>query len=240
MSTPTNQDASKILLGSVGSSDRVITKEDADPASFPAGRAVRRTSTEGSLSLASGSLIGVSLGASLSDTKKTAVCRVGNRVPIQLAGYLVKGSLTFIKKTAAVVNIAFITGGVAGSEVVTVTGDTDAGWLISVSMSGGVSTATQMKAALDGSAAALALIETQIASGAGATAQAAFASDEIDGYDHAVIGAAVRVSLITGMAIPTVGALTGACYADTVKDGISHETGLAICKVAPIDMGGGL
>lgn len=236
----TKHDASKILLGVVQTSDRVITKEDADPASFPAGRAVRRTSTEGSLSLASGSLIGVSLGPSLSDTKKTAVCRAGNRVPLQLAGYLVKGGLTFIKKTASVVNIAFITGGTAGSEVVTVTGDDTAGWLISVSMSGGVSTATQLKTALDNEAASLALIETQITSGQSAVAQAAFASDEIDGYDHAVIGAAVRVSLITGMAIPTVGALTGACYADTVKDGISPDTGLAVCKVAAIDMGGGL
>jgi len=240
MSTPTYHDASKILLGSVGSSDRVVTQHNADPASFPAGRAVRQSSTVGGLSLTSGQLLGVSLGASLSDDKKTAVCRAGNDVPIQLGASLVKGSLTFIKKTAAVVNIAFITGGTAGSEVVTVTGDDDAGYLISVSMSGGVSTATQMKTALDASAPALALIETQIASGQGATAQAAFASDEIDDTSFAVKGAAVRISTASGMAIVSGGSLTGAVYNDSAKSGINPLTGAVAYPVASIDMGGGL
>lgn len=93
---------------------------------------------------------------------------------------LVKGSLTF----AAVQNgfdgddisVAFITGGTAGNEVVTVVGKA-----ISVSMAGGVSTATQLKAKLDASPAASALITTTIAGGQSATAQAAFAVENLSG-----------------------------------------------------------
>jgi len=238
---PTNHDATKALLGVVFSSDREITNEPSDPASFPAGRAVRRK-TDGTLSLASGDgpLIGVSLGVSLSDTKKTAVCRIGNLVPIQIAAYLVKAQLTFVSKVAAPVAIELVTGGTAGSEEVTVTGDADAGYLISVEIESTVSTTTQVKAALDGAAAALALIETQIASGQGATAVTAFAEDDIDTLAQPVIGAAVRVSNVTGIAIPTGGSLTGAFYASGALDGISYVDGSAAYKVALIDMAGGL
>ena len=235
-------DATKMLLGASRSSDKDVTCENADPASFPAGRAVRGKS-DGTISLASGDgkLIGVSMGKSLSDHKKTAVARAGNLIPIEIAAYLTKGSLTFVKKVTAVVNIAFITGGTAGSEVVAVTGDADAGYLISVSMDGGVSTATQMKTALDLSAPALALIETHIASGAGGTAQAAFASDEIDAVAQPVIGAAVYVSNVTGKAMPALyGAITGASYASGALDGISPDDGTTLYKVALIDMAGGL
>lgn len=240
----TNHDASKILLGSVGSSDRTVTSFDSDPASFPAGRAVRQKS-DGKLSLVSsdGFLAGVSVGADLASQKKTAVVRSGNRVPIELAQYLVKAQLTFIKKGLASVAIEFLDTGTAGSEDVTVTGDDDAGWLISVSMEDGVSTTTQIKTALDAEAAALALIETAIASGQTSTAVAAFAEDDIDSQAQAVPGAAVRVSNVTGKAILTAtnaGTLTGALYADTIKDGIDSVTGSALYKVAAIDMAGGL
>lgn len=63
--------------------------------------------------------------------------------------------------------IAYTTGGTAGSEAVTVSGNT-----ITVQISTGVSTATQVKAAVDGSAAAHALVTVAI-SGTGATAQTA-------------------------------------------------------------------
>lgn len=66
-----------------------------DPASFPAGRAVRMNS-DGDLSLAvaAGRLIGISLGRSLSDTKKTAVARTGEAVPLALELKKASGNAT--------------------------------------------------------------------------------------------------------------------------------------------------
>jgi len=242
----TKHDPTKILLGSIGSSDRVVTRYDSDPASFPAGRAVRAKS-DGKISLASGDgfICGISLGADLSSQKKTAVARVGNRVPIELAEYLVKADLSFIKKTTAPVAIEFLAGASAGSEIATLTGDATNGYLVSLSMDNvsTKSTATQCKTALDANADVLALIETVIASGQGSAEQSAFAEDDIDSQAQAVIGAAVRVSNVTGKAIPTAssaGTLTGAVYADTIKDGIDPITGSVAYKVAAIDMGGGL
>lgn len=87
---------------------------------------------------------------------------------------LVKSNLTFIATAYGAagdnISVAFITGGSAGSEVVTVVGNA-----ISVSMASGTSTASQLKTALDNNAAAAALISTVVASGQGGTAQTAFA-----------------------------------------------------------------
>jgi hypothetical protein len=93
-------DATKVLLGTTGSSDREGAKAfDSDPASFPAGKAVSLTSA-GVLSLAAadGMRIGISLGRSLSNTKKTAVLRAGLRVPILLEDELVPvvGELVYV------------------------------------------------------------------------------------------------------------------------------------------------
>lgn len=77
-------DPTKVLLGSHGSSALLAEIENSDPASFPAGLAVRRSST-GALSLTSGSLIGISLGRSLSDHSFTSVARSGSLIPVLLA-----------------------------------------------------------------------------------------------------------------------------------------------------------
>ncbi len=235
--------AGQILVGSYGSSDFQASCEPSDPANYPAGRAVRRK-TDGTLSLASadGALLGVSMGPSLSDTKKTSVARAGDLVPIELAAYLIEGDLTFAMKRAVAAAIEFVDGGADGAEVVTVTGDDVAGWLISVSMDDAASTATHLKAALDAKAEALALIETTIASGNGAVAQDAFAQIDIDVADHAFPGAAVKVSNVTGKAIPpeATGSATGAIYRSDALDGLSPDTGAAVMKMAYIDMGGGL
>jgi hypothetical protein len=233
-------DATKVLMGSTQSSDRDASVFPSDPASFPAGRAVR-LADDGTLSttLADGGLVGVSLGRSLSDTKKTAVCRDGNRVPIELAKYLVKAQLTFTLKRKVAVAIELLDTETAGAETVTVTGDDDAGYLISVGMDSTTSTTTQIKAALDGEPDALALIETKIASGQGATAVTAFASDDIDTMAQAVIGAVVRVSDVTGKAVPAgIGSATGACYASGALTGIQEDA--TEIDVAVIDMAGGL
>jgi len=77
--------ASKVLMGSHGSSDIETSCESGDPATFEAGLIVHLKSDK-TLSLASadGSKIGVSMGISLSDTSKTAVCRSGNFIPVQI------------------------------------------------------------------------------------------------------------------------------------------------------------
>jgi hypothetical protein len=93
---------------------------------------------------------------------------------------LTKGNLTFTALVDGLggndISIEFLDTVSAGSEAVTVT-DT----LISVAIEGGASTATQIKAALDASDAAMDLITVEIESGEGATAQAAFAEDNLEG-----------------------------------------------------------
>jgi hypothetical protein len=228
-------DASKVLLGNVGSSDRVISVHDADPASFPAGRVVRGKS-DGKLSLASsdGALIGVSVGKSLSDTLKTAVCRAGNWVPLALGYYKAVAQLTFIsKRPDLAVTITLTTGGTAGSEVVTVVGPA-----VSVQIQSATSTTTQIKAAIDGDAAAAALMEVQIASGQGSTAVSAFSVAALDAIAQPVVGAAVRASDTTGLGILAGGTLTGAVYLSGLKTGIDEAGNSVPCAL--IDMGGGL
>lgn len=80
------QDATKVLLGSTTRSDKPgTTVYDSDPATYLAGLACRLAST-GLLSLtkSAGEWVGISLGRSLSDIKRTAVLRAGEGVPIRL------------------------------------------------------------------------------------------------------------------------------------------------------------
>lgn len=78
-------DASKVLLGSTGSSAKEISMHESDPATYKAGLVVSLASNS-SLSLlkSAGRRIGVSLGKSLSDHKKTAVLRTGESVPVRI------------------------------------------------------------------------------------------------------------------------------------------------------------
>lgn len=102
----------KTLLGATGSSAKDTSVHNVDPASFPAGTAVRLKS-DGLLTVtkAEGQLIGVSLGKSLSDHKKTTVCRTGESVPILLTddeddyAYVVKGALVYVDDVTGLANI---------------------------------------------------------------------------------------------------------------------------------------
>lgn len=78
-----SHDASKVVMGQTAWSAKDVVEFDNDPASFPAGTAVRLKS-DGTLSktLADGQWLGVSLGRSLSSSKKTAICRAGLKVPM--------------------------------------------------------------------------------------------------------------------------------------------------------------
>lgn len=101
---------------------------------------------------------------------------------IASAASLVKAQLTFTAKAVGYegndISIELLSGGTAGSEVVTVVGKK-----ISVVMESTVSTTTQIKAKIDAKAEAAALVTVAIASGQGATAVTAFAEDNLEGGD---------------------------------------------------------
>jgi len=90
---------------------------------------------------------------------------------------LTKAQLVFTALSAGAlgndISIEFLDTGTAGAEEVTITGS-----LISVSMEAGVSTATQIKAALDASDEAMTLISVAT-TGTASTAQAAFAEENL-------------------------------------------------------------
>ena len=75
-------DATKVVLGATQSTMKHV---DCKSGSIPAGKIVRQKS-DGTLSLAKadGEALGISLGADLSNTSYTAICRAGLRVPILL------------------------------------------------------------------------------------------------------------------------------------------------------------
>lgn len=78
-------DSSKVLMGQTRSNIKEVDNYAGDPATFQAGLCVHLKS-DGTLSLASadGSKLGVSLGRSLSNTNRVAVCRKGLGVPVQV------------------------------------------------------------------------------------------------------------------------------------------------------------
>jgi hypothetical protein len=94
-------DATKVLMGTTQSSFRDV---DNKKGSIEAGKLVRLKSDD-TLSSASadGSAIGISLGKSLSDTARTAICRSGIRVPIKLTA-------AFSPAIGAQVNVSDTTG----------------------------------------------------------------------------------------------------------------------------------
>jgi hypothetical protein len=81
--------SSAIYLGSTRSNVKEVINRDGDPATFLAGLCVHLKSDETlSLAVADGSKLGISLGRSLSNTKRTAICRKGLGVPIRLTNGL--------------------------------------------------------------------------------------------------------------------------------------------------------
>jgi hypothetical protein len=101
-------DPSKVLMGSTVSSDRPgSTTYSSDPALFSAGVACR-VGTDGLLTKTKGtnSFAGISLGKSLSDSKKTTVLRLGSGVPLALA-------LNRASSTATITSFANLVSGTA-------------------------------------------------------------------------------------------------------------------------------
>jgi hypothetical protein len=78
--------SSSIYMGNVGSNIKEVDNRAGNPATFLAGLCVHLKSDDTlSLAAADGSKLGISLGRSLSDTQRTAICRKGLRVPVLLA-----------------------------------------------------------------------------------------------------------------------------------------------------------
>lgn len=94
-------DPTKVLLGATQSSLKQVDNYAGD---IDAGKIVR-LKADGSVSVlaADGLPLGISLGKSLSDTSRTAVCRAGLRVPVLLTG-------AFTPAVGAQVNISDTTG----------------------------------------------------------------------------------------------------------------------------------
>jgi hypothetical protein len=231
-----------IMLGNTASSVQEVSNEPADPADFPAGRAVRRASN-GGLQLASNSvasLIGISLGESLSDTEKTAVCRTGNYVPIVLkndAASVKIGDITFTAKLF----------GAAGNAItVTLVDDTEDGSAnvevdgtdIIVNMEATVTEAQDIVAAIEANSEANALLSCVIDPGDEAAAQAAASETSLTGgSDVAVIGTLVKVDATTGEA-SVDGDTTAAVYLSGPLTGV-YKDGTTV-PAAYIAMPGGL
>lgn len=77
-----SHDTTKVLMGATGSNIKEVTNR---AGTIAAGIAVRLKSDDTiSTAKADGNLLGISIGKSLSDTARTAVCRKGVRVPVQL------------------------------------------------------------------------------------------------------------------------------------------------------------
>lgn len=87
--------ASKVQMGSVGMSGYNASDFAADPATFPAGTAVRLKS-DGTVSVtkSDGAWLGISRGRSLSSTKRLSVVTDGRLVPVLVERQPARGSIT--------------------------------------------------------------------------------------------------------------------------------------------------
>ncbi len=244
-------DPTKTLLGSVPSTCKDVSRHDADPASFPAGTAVRRSSSGGLVVAANGTaaLIGVSCGKDLSDNKKTAVARTGTKIPLLLTNQfatLTKGSLTFTALAAGsdgnTISVEFLDTETDGGETVNVINVT--GNLIQVGMEDGASTATHIKTAIDANIDAAALISTAIAGGEGSNTQSAFAEEFLanggGSFVEGQLGQPVRLNTTTGKAtnVTAGSAVIAAVYVSGELTGVKEDGTTA--PVALVDMLGGL
>lgn len=240
-------DPTKVLLGTTPSSDKDVTCETGSPATFLPGLVVRKN-TDGTLSLTTGTRIGVSLGESLDGaTAKTAVCRTGNEVPILLTDYAAELELedltyTAVDETAAGNLIGIVYADEvedASAEVTSVETDEATGEItITVAMESGATTADDILAAIEADAEADALVTVAV-TGTGATAQTAVARTALadgGGTSYATPGAAVVLHATSGKADAS-GTTTGAVYVSGDKTGVNRDGTTA--SVALIAMHGG-
>ena len=263
-------DATKALLGATGSSAKDISVFNSDPASFPAGLAVRHASVAGTLSLlkTAGMWAGISLGKSLSDTKKTAVARSGELIPILLDSESADGAVTITSyanllsggaDTITVAGVAFVAqagaavlgeatfqaatsnNATAASLAAQINAHATSSALVTAAAVNAVVTITAKAGGTGGNSIGVSL--TEGGSGTGATLSGLSGGNLSGGaaeYDYAVLGAVVYISDTTGKATESGSGSTAsnAVYVSAALDGV-QEDGTSV-KVALVDMPGGL
>lgn len=263
-------DATKVLMGVPLSNEREVENFNSDPASFLAGRAVSRNSA-GVLSLlaSAGMRVGISLGRSQSDSKKTAVCRDGLRVPVRLALKRARGTITIssyanlvsgtddaitINGTAFTAQAGAATPGDATFQAATSNNATAAslaaqinahatiGALVRASASAAVVTIAAIAPGAAANAITLAYTDNDTNVGASVSgATLSGGSDTAGDVDFVTLGAKVYFDDITGDA--TDGALPGSTISDAVYAS-GELTGInedsSEVPAALVDMQGGL
>ncbi len=259
-------DATKVLLGTGQSSAKELETFDEDPATFLAGLACRLAST-GALSLtkADGPLIGISFGKSLSNHKKTSLCRTGLRVPVlverqpargivTITSYanlvatsgdtLAVGATTFTAQSGAVTpgqtTFQAATGNneTAASLAAQINAHATAGALVHATASGAVVTLT----AISNSTAAdtIGLVYTDTHSEIGLTVSGATLTDSDDTPDFLIKGSKVYFSDTTGKADDSKSnaTISDAIYASGLLTGINESGVEVLCAL--VDFPGGL
>jgi hypothetical protein len=134
-------------MGAAQSSGYSVADFDADPASFPAGTAVRLKS-DGTISKtkADGSWIGVSAGRSLSSTKRLSVVTDGRGVPMLVERQPARGSVT-ITSYANLVATTPDTLAIAGTTLTAQSGAATPGQAVFRAATSNAATATSSLAA---------------------------------------------------------------------------------------------
>jgi hypothetical protein len=260
-------DPTKILLGTTQSSSKQGSEVfDSDPATYLAGLAVRRDNS-GLLSVtkSAGGWVGVSLGRSLSDHKKTVVLRAGERVPLLLERQPARGVITItsfanlVSGTADTITVGATvftaqagaaTGGsstfqaatsnnaTASSLAAQINAHATAGALVVASVAGAVVTLTAKSNATDADSVALAYTNND--ANVGATVGGSTLTDSDDSPDFVTVGAKVYISDTTGKADDpnSAASVSDAVYVTGPMTGVDESGAQVACVL--VDMPGGL
>lgn len=262
-----SHDASKAIMGMPQSSDREVFQHISDPATFIAGLAVRQKS-DGQLSVAvaDGMWAGVSLGKSLSDTKKTAVCASGLKVPVLLEAKPAYGEIE-ITSYANLVSGTDDAIAVGATSFVAQAGAATPGQATFQAATDNDTTATSLAAQINAHATAGALVEARAVgpvvelraksnAAAGNTIILTYTDNDTnvgatvtgegtlegggDAADYVVLGEKVYFSDTTGKADDPYSdsTVSDAVYASGVLTGIAEDGSEVACAL--VDMPGGL
>lgn len=258
-------DPNVVVLGTGQSSAKEVVNFNADPATFLAGLAVRMKS-DGTLSTAKadGGFFGISMGRSLSNIKRTSVCRDGLRLPILLESAPARGVVTITSYANLVATsndtlkvgattFTFKASPSTESEVGAVTSNNQtatnlaakinahsvAGPLFSAQAVGPVVTITSKNNSTAGSS--IDLIYTDTHAEIGLTVDhATFTGGSTTAADYVSVGAPVYISDTTGKADDpqSSSSISNAVYASGVMSGLQEDGTTVACAL--IDFQGGL
>ncbi len=259
-------DSSKVQMGSVGMSGYNAADFAADPATFPAGTAVRLKS-DGTISVvkADGAWVGVSRGRSLSSTKRLSVVTDGRLVPVLLERQPARGIATItsyanlvsgtddsitVGATVFTAQAGAATPGDATFQAATsndataaslaaqINAHATAGALVKATAVAAVVTITALSNAVGADTIALAYTDND--TNVGATVSGATLTDSDDSPDFVTLGAKVYFSDTTGKADDPNSAATisDAVYASGVLTGYDEAGNTVLAAL--VDMPGGL